>query len=140
MVKQAGPASAGPSRNEASTVNDREVLLDVLQRYFDGLYRGNADLLRGVFHPQARLFGEVKGEILLRELEPYLQLVASRLSPVDNGEAQRMKVLALQIHGAIALATVQCDLLGFNYVDQLSLLKQDGRWTIVNKLYTHLEL
>lgn len=120
-------------------MNDREVLLDLLQRYFDGLYRGNAELLRGVFHPQARLFGEVKGQILLRELEPYLQLVASRRSPMQGGEDQCMKVLALQMHGAIAVATVQCDMLGFHYVDQLSVLKQDGRWSIVNKLYTHLE-
>jgi len=120
-------------------VNDRETLLDLLQRYFDGLYRGDAELLRRVFHPQARLFGEVKGQVLRRELEPYLMQVAARRSPMESGEAQRMKVLALQIDGAIALATVECDMLGFHYVDQLSLLRQDGQWAIVNKLYTHLE-
>jgi hypothetical protein len=120
-------------------MTDREILLDVLQRYFDGLYRGDVALLRGVFHPRARLFGEVKGQVLLRDLEPYLEVVASRSSPMQNGEAQRMKVLGLDIHGAIAVATVRCDMLGFNYVDQLGLLKQDDRWSIVNKLYTHLE-
>ena len=120
-------------------MNDREVLLDLLQRYFDGLYRGNTQLLRSVFHPQARLFGEVKGQVLLRELEPYLELVASRRSPMQNGEEQCMKVLALQIHGATAVAAAQCDMLGFHYLDQLSLLRQDGHWSIVNKLYTHLE-
>ncbi|HEX2012897.1 MAG TPA: nuclear transport factor 2 family protein [Roseateles sp.] len=120
-------------------MNEREQLLDLLQRYFDGLYRGNAELLRGVFHPLARLFGEVQGQVLLRELEPYLQIVAARRSPMQNGEPQRMQVQALQIHGAIALATVRCDMLGFHYLDQLSLLKQGEQWFIVSKLYTHIE-
>lgn len=120
-------------------MDDREKLLELLQRYFDGLYRGHSDLLRSVFHPQARLFGEIKGEALLRDLEPYLQIVASRRSPQQCGETQQMKVQALQIQGAIATATVTCEMLGFNYLDQLSLLKQEGTWSIVNKLYTHID-
>lgn len=120
-------------------MKDREALLALLQRYFDGMYRGDVTLLRGVFHPQARLFGEVRGQVLLRELEPYLQVVAGRASPQHNGEAQQMAVVALRIDGAIALATVRCDMLGFNYLDQLSLLKEDGHWAIVNKLYTHVD-
>ena len=120
-------------------MHDREVLLELLQRYVDGLHRGSADLLREVFHPRARLFGEVKGQILQRDLEDYLQVVAARRSPMQEGEAPCTKVLALQIHGAIAAATVQVDMLGFNYVNQLALSRQDGRWSIVNKLYTHLE-
>lgn len=120
-------------------MNDREELLALLQRYFDGLYRGDVDLLAQVFHPQARLYGEVGGQLLLRDVEPYLQVVATRASPQSRGEAQRMELVALRIDGAVALATARCDMLGFNYLDQLSLLKHDGRWSIVAKLYTHLE-
>lgn len=121
-------------------MSERELLLDLLQRYFDGLYRGNAELLRGVFHPQARLFGERRGKTLQRELEAYLRLVATRRCPMRSGEAQDMKVLALQVHGAIAMATVQCHMLGFNYLNLLGLLRQDdGGWRIVSKLYTDLE-
>lgn len=125
---------------EAPLMNsDRETLMALVQRYFDALHQGDAEALRAVFHPQARLFGEVKGEIVLRELEPYLRLVAGRTSPQQKGESQQMKLLALQIHGATAVATTQCPMLGLNYLDQLSLLKQDGQWRIVNKLYTHLD-
>lgn len=119
-------------------MHDREQLLDLLQHYFDSLYRGDVERLRQIFHPRARLFGEVNGEVLLRDAEPYLQAVATRASPQQNGEAQRMQVLALQVDGSIALATTRCEMLGFNYLDQLSLLKQDGRWFIASKLYTHV--
>jgi hypothetical protein len=30
-------------------------------------------------------------------------------------------------------------MLGFNYVDYLSLVRCDGRWLIVNKTFTHVE-
>ncbi len=120
-------------------MTDREQLLALLQRYFDGLYRGDVDLLAQVFHPQARLYGEVKGQVLLRDVEPYLEVVATRASPQRLGEIQHMQLLALQIDGAIALATARCDMLGFNYLDQLSLLKDNGRWSIVAKLYTHVQ-
>ncbi|RZJ13064.1 MAG: nuclear transport factor 2 family protein [Rubrivivax sp.] len=118
-------------------MNDREELLALLQRYFDGLHRGDVTLLREAFHPQARLSGEVRGQVALRELEPYLQAVAKRASPEQLGEPQRMEVAALQIDGAIALATARIDMLGFQYLDQLSVLKDGGRWAIVHKLYTH---
>ena len=120
-------------------MHDREQLLDLLQHYFNSLYRGDVERLRQIFHPRARLFGEVKGKLLQRDVEPYLQAVATRASPQQNGEVQRMQVLALRVDGAIALATTSCDMLGFNYLDQLSLLKQDGRWFIVSKLYTHVD-
>jgi hypothetical protein len=120
-------------------MTDREELLALLQRYFDGLYRGDVDLLASVFHPQARLYGEVNGKVLLRDVEPYLEVVATRASPQSLGEAQRMQVAALRIDGSVALATARCEMLGFNYLDQLSLLKDEGRWAIVAKLYTHVE-
>ncbi|WP_457320189.1 nuclear transport factor 2 family protein [Roseateles sp. P5_E11] len=120
-------------------MTDREELLALLQRYFDGLYRGDVDLLAQVFHPQARLYGEVSGQVLLRDVEPYLQVVAKRASPQSQGETQRMQLQALRIDGSVALATARCQMLGFDYLDQLSLLKDGGRWSIVAKLYTHQE-
>lgn len=140
MVISVPPADKrGLTGQGVQVMDDRENVLELLQRYFDGLYRGHSDLLRSVFHPRARLFGEVKGDVLLRDLDTYLQIVASRRSPLQSGEAQRMQVQTLQIRGAIAIATVTCEMLGFNYLDQLSLLKQEGTWSIVNKLYTHID-
>jgi hypothetical protein len=121
-------------------MDDREELLALLQRYFDGLYRGDVELLAETFHPQARLYGEVNGQVLLRDLEPYLQIVATRASPQSRAEIQDMQLVALQLDGAIAHATARCRMLGFDYLDQLGLLKQDGRWSIVSKLYTHRDV
>lgn len=109
-----------------------------VERYFDGLYRGDAGLLREVFHPRAALSGVVKGEPYHRELEDYLAVVARRASPESLGEPRRMSVLSLETLGSIAIAKAHCPMLGFNYVDALSLLHEGDEWRIIHKLFTHV--
>jgi hypothetical protein len=50
-----------------------------------------------------------------------------------------MEPIAIDLQGSIAVAKVRCPMLGFDYVDFLSLLCEDGQWKIVAKLFTHLE-
>ncbi len=111
----------------------------VIQRYFDGIYTGNLASLRAAFHPTAQLFGTVRGQPYHKTLEAYLAIVAARQSPQALGEARRMTVLTVDVQGPIATARAHCVMLGNNYIDHLSLCLIDGRWQIVNKLFTHVD-
>ncbi|MFP5391846.1 MAG: nuclear transport factor 2 family protein [Gammaproteobacteria bacterium] len=108
----------------------------LLEAYGDGLYRGDVDLLAQVFHPQAMLYGEVRGEPVCRPLGPYLERVAARRSPAQLGEAYGFEVLSIEVTGEIALARMRCRMLGFDYLDYLSLVRRDGAWAIASKTYT----
>lgn len=110
----------------------------VLQDYAEGIFFGDLIRLRGAFHPDARLFGMVKGQPYDKPLEDYLAVVAARQSPSQLGESFRMRLLTLEVQGSIAMARLHCPMLGFNYLDFLSLRLQGGRWQIVSKLFTHL--
>jgi 3-hydroxyacyl-CoA dehydrogenase len=121
-----------------TTMSSEHEINQVLDTYFDGLYRGDTARLRAVFHPQAALFGDVRGAPYQNTLDGWLEAVAKRRSPFDLGEAFRMRVLGIEVIQEIAYAKAQCPMLGFNYVDYLSLLRQDGRWLITNKLFTHV--
>lgn len=110
----------------------------VLQDYAEGIFFGDVARLRGAFHPDARLFGMVKGQAYDKPLEEYLAVVAARQSPSQLGEPFRMRLLTLEVEGSIALARLHCPMLGFNYLDFLSLRLQGGHWQIVSKLFTHL--
>lgn len=112
-------------------------VLDVLDRYFEGLFNGDAALLRSIFHPQAMLFGEVKGQPYLKRIDEYLDVVANRTSPRDQGEPFRMEAISVEVLGDIAYAKVHSPMLGGNYFDYLAFVRQDDRWLIVNKLFTH---
>lgn len=119
-------------------MNDHQAILDVLKAYFRGVFSGDVALLRTAFHPDATLFGEVKGQPYQKALDDYLTIVANRKSPESLGEAFLMKPLAIEVLDNIAFAKTHCQMLGFNYFDYLALLRHEGRWQIVNKLFTHV--
>ena len=108
----------------------------VLGDYFEGLYKGDTALLRTVFHPDAALFAELGGQSYHKGLDAYLDGVAARQSPASRGEPYRMKVLGIDVTHDIAMARVHVPALGFNYVNYLSFVRWQGRWVIVNKVFT----
>lgn len=120
-------------------MNSFEQIGGVLCAYCEGIYSGDIERLRSAFHSSAILWGEVKGQPYHRPLEEYLTVVRHRQSPQALGEAYGMQILSMEILGNIALAKVRCRMLGYNYIDFLSLLYQENRWSIVAKLFTHLE-
>jgi hypothetical protein len=47
-----------------------------------------------------------------------------------------MKVMSLDVTHNIATAKVHVPALGFNYYNYLTLMRQDGIWIIVNKVFS----
>jgi hypothetical protein len=120
-----------------SDVTAHERILRVLDDYFRGIYTGQVERLRSAFHPSATLWGEVKGLPYYKALDDYLVVVRGRKSPEALGEPFAMEPISIEVHGKIALAKVRCKMLGYCYIDFLSLLRQDDRWAIVAKVFTH---
>ena len=117
-------------------MGDHEAVLAAVDAYCRGIYRGDVALLRSVFHPKAALFAEVRGQPYYRPLEEYLAVVANRQSPEALGEAFRMRPVAVEVTHEIAFAKVYCPMFEYHYTDYLSFVREDGRWRIVNKLFT----
>ncbi len=110
----------------------------VLSNYFQGVYRGNVELLRSVFHPQTLVAGDVNGQAYFKSLDEYLEGVKNRKSPLELNESFRMEILSIEIINSIAIAKVRLPMFEFNYYDLLSLNKVNGEWVIVNKLLTNV--
>lgn len=117
-------------------MNEHQAIFKVLADYFWGLYTGDVLLLRSVFHPEAALFAQPDGKPYHKRLGAYLDGVAQRQSPQAGGESFRMKLLALEVMHDLAIARVHVPARGHDYYNLLSLLRQDGRWRIVNKTFT----
>ena len=114
-------------------------ILGVLDDYFGGIYTGDVERLRSAFHPSAVLWGEIKGKPYHKALDDYLDAVRNRTSPQALGEAFRMEAISIEVQGAIAFAKARCPMLGFDYVDLLSLVSENGTWAIVAKVFTHID-
>lgn len=112
--------------------SDFDGVVGLVQDYFAGLYRGDAEQLRGLFHPDAWL----KAPGLRRSLDEWLAAVATRPVPQALGEVYRFRILSVEIIQDQAMVKAECPLFEHFYLDFLGLLKENGRWLIVNKMYT----
>jgi hypothetical protein len=104
--------------------------------YLDGLYEGDADKLASVFHPTSALTQAVDGTIVVTPRDQWLSAVRSRPSPRDGGLARGDHILAIDLAGpTMAFVKVKCQIPPRYFTDQLSFLKLDGRWQVVQKVF-----
>lgn len=116
----------------ASYQPDYEAIIGMLNDYFEGLYEGDVGKLRRIFHDDAML----KGNGYRKTRDEWLEAVANRPIPRDEGMEFNFNVQSLEIIGDQAMAKVDAPLLAAHFIDFLGLLKEEGRWKIVNKMFT----
>ena len=121
--------------SEEFGASEFESVMAVVKDYFDGLHYGEVSKLRAIFHPDAFL----KAPGLRRSLEQWLDAVASRPIPEQQGQSYDFKILSIEVIKDQAMVKLECPLFDHFYVDFLGLLKENGRWLIVNKMYTDLQ-
>lgn len=108
----------------------------VLGEYFDGLHHGDTARLRRVFHPQARYHCATGGELLTLEMAQYFPIVDARPSPASQGHARTDRILGIGFAGPVtAFARVACSIPPKHFTDFLTLVKLDGRWQIIAKVF-----
>ncbi len=111
-------------------------VIEVLGAYLDALYVGDADALAEIFHPEARYATINEGRLLHLDMESYLQLVRKRASPSSLGESRQHTIDSLQLAGGdTALATLRSRMLGKQFIDFVSLVRIEGRWRIISKVF-----
>lgn len=117
-------------------MSDFADVLQVLHTYFDGLHHSDTVRLRQVFHPQAHYFCATSGELLHLDMAQYFPVVDKRPAPATLGQARADRVLSIEFAGPVtALARVQCSIEPKHFTDLLSLVKLDGRWQIISKVF-----
>ena len=112
----------------------------VLADYFDALYYCDVERLTRVFHPQAIYATADETPLLYRTMEEYLPVVAARQSPASRGEARRDHIDEIQLAGEnTALARVRCSIGERDFVDLLTLVRVEGQWRIIAKVFQIIE-
>ena len=106
--------------------------------YFPGIYAGDVNSLRTIYHPGTLLFGDVKGQPYAKTLDIYLDGVKNRQSPRDSGKPFKGEVQKISVVNSIAVAEVRVKMYDFDYQEFLSFHKIDGKWLIVNKMISDI--
>lgn len=111
-------------------------VIDVLNRYFDGLYHSDTARLRAVFHPQAIYASVSDGTLLYRTMPDYFAVVDKRPAPASRNDPRRDSIASITFAGPVtALARVNCALGEKYFIDLLTLVWLDERWQIMSKVF-----
>ncbi len=118
--------------NVTTDVNDQDVIAKVVQHYIDGARSGKGDDMKPAFHEDATVFGYVGPDLFAG---PIQNLFAWN---DDNGPATELedRIASIDVTGTVA--TVRLELenwTGFRFTDLFTLLKVDGDWKIMNKVF-----
>ena len=107
--------------------------------YFLGIYEGDVERLRRIFHPQCWLFGENRNGSHEFPLSGFLDQIASAPVPKAEGEPFDMRLVSVDRTGSVAMAKVEVRYQGRRYTDYLTIQKAAGGWNIVGKAFFSLD-
>ena len=111
-------------------------VITLLDNYFDVIHEQDLNLFDQVFHKDCCLYSAQTGELVLRPFALYREQVSGRKSPKELGNPRKDEILSVDmISPTMASAKVQLQMFDGIMQDYLNLVKIDGKWWIVAKLY-----
>ena len=104
-----------------------------LENYINAHATGNPDYIRKAFFPEAKIMAFRDGKLLNLSVEEF----ASRFSgkPAADESQRKRRIDSLNITGNAGVARIVLDYPDTTLTDYMSLLKVDGEWKIVNKVF-----
>ena len=120
-------------------MSDQAAIRDCVDQYYQSLCTSNADGVRSVFHPSARVTGYLPDGLHEMTVEDFAGFVQSQKpSPAESGAESMLEVLSIEIAGQTAAVRLRESYLGMVFLDTFGMLQVDGQWLIYNKLF-HVE-
>jgi hypothetical protein len=119
-------------------VQEYKAIVDVLNQYNEGGKQAKSSIMKPAFSEQATIFGvDADGKLSGGAIQGLFDIIDSAFRP--SPEAQGV-IVNIDIVGTAASARIDTnDISGFCFTDFFNLLKVEGKWTVVSKIYhTHV--
>ena len=115
---------------------DEAAVRQTVQYYFDGGKNRDSVALRKAFHPEARMLFAKDGKLMVVPISEYIARVAGDKRKPGEVDSTKRRVTSVDVSGDAATARLELERPDAVLTDYMSLLKVDGRWVIVNKIFT----
>ena len=119
-------------RNVPTDASQRDAIAKTIQHYIDGAKAGKGDDMKPAFHKDATIFGYVGDDLFAGPIQILFDWND------ENGPATELRARIAGIDLADTVATVRVELdnwTGSRFTDLFTLLKVDGEWKIMNKVF-----
>ena len=104
-----------------------------LELYIKGHATGNGDFWRQAFHSSARIEGIRDGKLVSRTVEEFAAGASGK--PADDEAQRKRRIVTVEGTENAAFAKVELDYPKVKFTDYFTLLKVDGEWKIMSKVY-----
>ena len=118
--------------NAAIDVRERDAIAKAVQPYIDGAKSGSGDDMKPAFHADATIFGYAGADLFAGPIQQLFDWND------ENGPAAELEARIASIEVVDTVATARLELnnwTGSRYTDLFTLLKIDGEWKIMNKVF-----
>jgi hypothetical protein len=122
--------------SKVTDANEYDAIANVFQPYIDGAKAGIGKDMTSAFHEDATIFGYVGTDLFAGPIKQLFDWTD------ENGPSPRLDVRIVNINLTDTAATARLEIdnwTGSRFTDLFTLLKVDGEWKIMNKVF-HLHL
>ncbi len=112
---------------------DYEEVVSSVAKYVEGLRVGSADAVAEAFHKDAVMYGLTNGQLLGGPIKNLYDFVEKNGAAPDI--KTRIDVLAITPTTAVVRVDMEKDAIGADYADFHTLIKLNGAWLIIAKVY-----
>lgn len=114
--------------------SDMELITQTLSDYIEGSTEGQPDRLKTAFHPDLNLYSiNNEGKVSVWAGTAYIE---DTKEGKPTGEGGKIISIDYENNAAMAKVEISHPKSKSTYVDYFMLLKVEGKWTIIHKMYT----
>lgn len=113
-------------------VGEYDAIAKTFQHYIDGARSGRGADMKPAFHQDATVFGYVGADLFAGPIQGLFDWND------QNGPAKdiQVRIASIEVFDTIAVARLEADnWTGHQFTDLFTLLKVDGEWKIMNKVF-----
>jgi hypothetical protein len=115
-----------------ANISDYDAITQVIQHYIDGARSGRGGDMKPAFHDDATIYGYVGPDLFAGPIQGLYDWND------ENGPAKdiQSRIVHIDVVGTVASVRLESDnWTGHRFTDFFNLLKEDGKWKIMNKVF-----
>ncbi len=134
LVLSATRAAAQAPASAAAAAAEEAAVRTAVEQYLKSHATGNGDFVRTVFHPKLMMMWVLNDTLATRTSKEYTDGFRGQ-PPADEAQRRRW-ISSVDVAGTAAVAKLTLDYPSATLIDFLSLLKINGEWKVVGKIFS----
>ena len=115
-----------------TNVSEYDLIAKTVQHYIDGGRSGKGDDMKPAFHEDATIFGYAGADLFAGPIQRLFDWVDEN----DPATGLQARITSIDLINTVATVRLELDnWSGSRYTDLFTLLKVDGEWKIMNKVF-----